>query len=460
MEQFIDSLGAWLDTTAAHIWDYMVPVLFGVGLLLSVRIGFLQVRKLPVALKMALGKQARSSGGREGDVTPFAALATALAATVGNGNVAGVATAIFWGGPGAIFWMWVCGFLGMATKYSEALLGVHFRKKHPDGTIAGGPMYYIRYGLGDTRLSHIFGGFFAVCGAFAALFGTGNMMQSNQMSLAFHSQFGIPFLVSGIVITTLVALVVLGGIKRIAAVTSRLVPAMIVIYLATGTIVLLDNIAGIPGAFLAIFEGAFSPVAATGGFAGAAVRQAIQFGARRGILSNEAGLGSAPIAHAAAQTPGPIHQGLIGVTEVFIDTIVVCTFTALILLSSGVWTTGVEGVAMTATAFSATIPFLGGTVVALSSFLFGYSTLIGWCYYGEQCLKYLFGLRITLIYRLVFIALTFIGSVVSIKVVFFVGDIANAFMALPNLIGLMLLSGLVARLTKEALAKEPIFQKA
>jgi alanine or glycine:cation symporter, AGCS family len=457
MEQFVDNLGVWLDGAAATIWTYMVPLLFGVGLLLTFRIGFLQIRKLPAALRLALGKKSRTSSGREGDVTPFAALATALAATVGNGNIAGVATALFWGGPGAIFWMWICGILGMATKYSEALLGVHFRRKHPDGTIAGGPMYYIRYGLGDTRFARIFGGMFAVCGAFACLFGTGNMMQSNQMSSAFQSEFGIPPIVTGTIITVMVALVILGGIKRIAAVTSRLVPTMIIIYFVVGSVVLLHNIAGVPGAVVLIFEGAFTPMAASGGFMGAMVRQAIQFGARRGILSNEAGLGSAPIAHAAAQTPGPVYQGLIGVAEVFIDTIVVCTFTALILLSSGIWTTGIEGAAMTAAAFSNTIPYIGGGIVAGASFLFGYSTLIGWCYYGEQCLKYLFGLRITTLYRLIFISLTFIGSLVSIEVVFFVGDIGNAFMALPNLVGLLLLSGLVARITKEALAKDSVF---
>ena len=458
MEQsFVDSLGQWLDATAAVIWTYMVPVLFGVGLLLTFRIGFLQFRRLGTSLRLTLGKMARTGTGGEGDVTPFAALSTALAATVGNGNIAGVATALFWGGPGAIFWMWICGLLGMATKYSEALLGVHFRKKHPDGSIAGGPMYYIRYGLGDTRFARIFAGMFAVCGAFAALFGTGNMMQSNQMSSAFQSEFGIPMIVTGTVVTVLVAMVILGGIKRIAAVTSRLVPSMIVLYFIFGSIVLLANIKGVPGAFALIFQHAFSPAAATGGFAGAMVRQAIQFGARRGILSNEAGLGSAPIAHAAAQTPGPVWQGMVGIAEVFIDTIVVCTFTALILLSSGIWTSGIEGAAMTAAAFSNTIPYIGGGIVAVASFLFGYSTLIGWCYYGEQCLKYLFGLRVTLLYRLIFIGLTFIGALVSIEVVFFVGDVANAFMALPNLIGLMLLSGLVARLTREALAKNPLF---
>jgi alanine or glycine:cation symporter, AGCS family len=456
---FIDQLAVWVDSTAALIWTYMVPVLFGVGLLLTFRIGFLQFRRLGTALRITFSKKSRSKGDREGDVTPFAALSTALAATVGNGNIAGVATALFWGGPGAIFWMWVCGLLGMATKYSEAVLGVRFREKHPDGTIAGGPMYYIRYGLGDSSFSRLLGGMFAVCGAFAALFGTGNMMQSNAMSSAFHSEFGIPPLVTGIVITVFVALVILGGIKRIGAVASRLVPTMLVVYFAFGFIVLVANISLIPQAFLLIFESAFTPAAATGGFLGATVRQALQFGARRGVLSNEAGLGSAPIAHAAAQTPGPIYQGLIGVAEVFIDTLVVCTFTAIILLSSGVWISGIEGAAMTAAAFSDTIPYIGGGIVAAASFLFGYSTLLGWCYYGEQCLKYLFGVRITLLYRIVFISLTFIGALVSIEIVFFIGDIANAFMALPNLIGLMLLSGLVSRITKEALERDRLLSE-
>jgi len=459
MESFVDQLALWLSARAEEIWTVMVPVLFGVGLLLSVRIGFLQFRRLGTALRFSLGRQARQSAGREGDVTPFAALSTALAATVGNGNIAGVATALMWGGPGAIFWMWVCGFLGMATKYSEAMLGVRYRQKHPDGSIAGGPMYYIRYGLNDTRFARGLAGFFAVCGGFAALFGTGNMMQSNQMSLAIHSEFGVPMWVTGAVITVLTALVILGGLKRIASVTERLVPAMILLYLGFGAIVLAMNVTHLPGAFWLILDNAFTPTAATGGFLGATMMQGVQFGARRGILSNEAGLGSAPIAHAAAQTPSPITQGLVGVMEVFIDTIVVCTFTGLILMSTGMWTSGLAGSAMTAGAFSGAIPVVGGLVVALSSALFGYSTLIGWSYYGEQCLKYLFGVRITLPYRLVFIGLTFIGAVVSIEVVFFVGDIANAFMALPNLIGLMLLSGIVARMTREGLVTDPLFRK-
>ncbi|RPJ83568.1 MAG: alanine:cation symporter family protein [Acidobacteria bacterium] len=459
MDAFVDQLAVWLAARAEEIWTVMVPVLFGVGLLLSIRIGFLQFGKLGTALRFGLGKAARTSSGREGDVTPFAALSTALAATVGNGNIAGVATALMWGGPGALFWMWGCGFLGMATKYSEAMLGVRYRQKHPDGSIAGGPMYYIRYGLNDTSFARGLAGFFAVCGAFAALFGTGNMMQSNQISLAINSEFGVPMWITGAVITVLTALVILGGLKRIASVTEKLVPAMIVLYIGFGTVVLLLNVTHLPGAFWLIFENAFTPTAATGGFLGATMMQGVQFGARRGILSNEAGLGSAPIAHAAAQTPSPITQGLVGVMEVFIDTIVVCTFTGLILMSTGLWTSGLAGSAMTAAAFSGSIPVVGGLVVALSSFLFGYSTLIGWSYYGEQCLQYLFGVSITLPYRIVFIALTFIGAVVSIEVVFFVGDIANAFMALPNLIGLTLLSGIVARMTREGLATDPIFRK-
>lgn len=454
MELFLHNLAGWLDKTASNIWTIMVPILFGVGLLLTIRIGFLQFRKLGTAFKVMFSRASRKSGG-EGDVSPFAAVSTALAATVGNGNIAGVATALYWGGPGAIFWMWVCGFLGMGTKFSEAFLGVLYREKHPDGTIAGGPMYYIKNGLNRTGFAVFLAGFFAVCGAFASLFGTGNMMQSNQMSLAFKTQFGIPPVLTGAVITFFVGLVVLGGIRRIGAVAERLVPAMIVLYLGAGIIVLIDNIGALPRAFLLIFEYAFTPAAAMGGFLGATIKNAVQFGARRGILSNEAGLGSAPIAHAAAQTPSPLHQGLIGVMEVFIDTILVCTFTALINLSSGVWTSGVSGSAMTVTAFSKTLPHVGGIIVSVCSFFFGYTTLIGWCYYGEQCLKYLFGIKIARPYRVVFIALTFIGAVVSIEIVFFMGDIANAFMAFPNLIGLLLLSGVLARRLKEMKEKHP-----
>ncbi|MDI6766831.1 MAG: sodium:alanine symporter family protein [Bacteroidota bacterium] len=450
MDDLYSQLVNLIDLTASWIWSYMIYILFIVGAWLTYKTGFIQFRKFRDSLKLvlqgAMGKGKDKS--REGDVSPFAALSTALAATVGNGNIGGVATALFWGGPGAIFWMWVCGFIGMATKYAEALLGVHFREKYPDGTIAGGPMYYIKNGLKNKRLAIWLASAFAIFGAFAALFGTGNMMQANQMALSFDSQFGIPKYISGIAITILVGLVIIGGIKRIAMVAEKLVPTMIVIYFAFGLFVIIEHYAEIPKVFALIFSYAFTPSAAVGGFLGSTVSQAIQFGFRRGLLSNEAGLGSAPIAHAAAQTPSPVHQGLIGSMEVFIDTIVVCTLTALINISTGMWQSGLEGTAMTAASFSEGIPIVGGFVVAVSSFLFGYTTLLGWCYYGEQCLKFLFGIKVTYTYRIIYILLMFIGSIASIKLVFFVGDIANAFMAFPNLIALALLGGTVGTITK------------
>lgn len=451
MDDLYGQLVKNIDEFATWIWSYMVYVLFAVGMWLTYKTGFIQFRRLNAGFKLVMkgfmGKGVDKS--REGDISPFAALSTALAATVGNGNIGGVATALFWGGPGAIFWMWICGFIGMATKYAEALLGVYYREKHPDGTIAGGPMYYIKNGITNKNIAIPLASIFAVCGTFAALFGTGNMMQANQMALAFDSQFGIPKIVTGIIITILVGLVIIGGIKRIAMVAERLVPIMIIIYFLFGFVVIVKHYAEIPEVFGLIFQYAFTPSAAVGGFLGATVKQAIQFGFRRGLLSNEAGLGSAPIAHAAAKTPSPIHQGLIGTMEVFIDTIIVCSLTAIINLSTGMWKSGYTGTAMTAASFSEGVPGLGGFVVALSSFLFGYTTLIGWCYYGEQCLKYLFGINIKYTYRVVYIILMLIGSIASIELVFFVGDIANAIMALPNLIALALLGGTVSKLTND-----------
>lgn len=449
MEQIYESVSIWVDATASNIWSLMIFILFAAGIWLTIKTRFVQFRKLGDGLKLIfagfMGKKGKSKA--EGDVSPFAALSTALAATVGNGNIGGVALALATGGPGAIFWMWICGVVGMATKYAEALLGVKYREKYPDGTIAGGPMYYIKNGIKFKRVAKILAPAFAVCGAFATLFGTGNMMQANQMALAFNSELGIPNWLTGLVITTLVAVVIIGGIKRIGSVAERLVPTMVLLYLSLGLVVIIANIGAVPAAFGLIFKHAFTPSAAIGGFLGAQVRVAMQHGFRRGLLTNEAGLGSAPIAHAAAQTPSPVHQGLIGIGEVFIDTIVVCTITALINLSSGMWTSGLDGTAMTAAAFSNTIPVFGGMVVAFSSFLFGYSTLLGWYYYGEQCMKFLFGIKVTYPYRVIYVGLIFVGSVISIKLVFYIGDIANAFMAFPNLIALALLSGTVGATT-------------
>ncbi len=454
MDAFYQNLIIWVTNTASNIWSYMLFILFAVGAWMSIKTKFIQFRRLGDGMKLIFsGFLGKPDKAREGDVSPFAALSTALAATVGNGNIGGVATALFTGGPGAIFWMWICGFVGMATKYSEALLGVKYREKYPDGTIAGGPMYYIKNGLKHKKLASILAPAFAVCGAFAALFGTGNMMQANQMALAFNSEFGVPKMLSGMIITLLVALVIIGGIKRIGAVAEKLVPTMVIIYFIFGFIVIFAHISEIPEAFLMIFRNAFTPSAAVGGFLGATVRQALQMGFRRGLLTNEAGLGSAPIAHAAAQTPSPVHQGMIGLGEVFIDTIIVCTITALINLSTGMWQSGLDGTAMTAASFSSTVPLAGGLVVALSSMLFGYSTLLGWYYYGEQCMKFLFGIKVTYPYRFIYVVLVFIGSVASIQLVFYIGDIANAFMAFPNLIALALLSGVVAQTTRSFFKK-------
>jgi len=459
MSSWIDQAALFVDKAATHIWSYMLFVLLAIGLWLSIRTGFVQFRRLGAAWKLIfsgfLGKGKKT---KDGDVSPFAALTTALAATVGNGNIGGVATALVVGGPGAIFWMWICGFLGMATKYAEALLGVKYRQHYADGAIAGGPMYYIKNGIRNKSFGSFLAGAFAVCGAFAALFGTGNMMQANQMTLAMNSELGVPKFVTAIVITALTAMVILGGIKRIGAVTEKIVPTMILLYFGTGIIILILNIKALPAAFGLIFQNAFTPAAAAGGFLGASVRQAMQMGVRRGLLSNEAGLGSAPIAHAAAQTPSPVHQGLIGLGEVFIDTIVVCSLSALINLTSGLWTSGLNGSALTAASFSKSIPFAGGVIVAFSSFLFGYSTLIGWCYYGEQCVRYLFGNRSTMPYRAIFTALVFVGAMVSLELVFYVGDIANAIMALPNLVALAVLSGVVARTTKTFFKEYPTLE--
>lgn len=450
MEGFYQSLSRWVDQTAYQIWSYLLFVLLAAGLWLTIRTRFIQFRRLGDSFKLIFaGFLGKKTGKREGDVSPFAALSTALAATVGNGNIGGVATALFTGGPGAVFWLWICGFVGMATKYSEALLGVKFREKYPDGSIAGGPMYYIKNGFRWKRLAAVLAPVFAVCGALATLFGTGNMMQANQMSLAFHSEFGVPKYITAIIVTLLVAVVIIGGIKRIGSVADKLVPLMLIVYFVFGFIVIFANISQIPKVIMLIFEHAFTPIAAAGGFAGATVKIGMQMGFRRGLLTNEAGLGSAPIAHAAAQTPSPVHQGLMGIGEVCIDTLIICSITAVINLSTGMWQSGLNGTAMTAASFSRVIPVAGGLVVAMSSFLFGYTTLIGWYYYGEQCMKFLFGLRVTLPYRVIYVTLCFIGAMISIELVFYVGDIANAFMALPNLIALFLLSGVVARTTKE-----------
>jgi AGCS family alanine or glycine:cation symporter len=495
MGDWREQLLHWSQAAADFMWgEWMIALLVGTGIVLTVVTRAIQFRKLGLAFRFlargAVGKEKLQR--TQGDISPYAALMTALAATVGNGNIAGVATAIATGGPGAPFWMWVSALFGMATKYAEGFLGVKYRKVAEDGTMAGGPMYYCRYGIRPEWLAKFMGMLFAVCGAFTALFGTGNMMQSNSMALAFRSQFGVPTLVSAVVITLLVGLVIIGGIKRIGAVAERLVPTMIFLYLAGAAIILIARFACLDDAFALIIRSAFSVKAVGGALVGTSVKQAISLGVRRGMLSNEAGLGSAAIAQAAAKSPDPTYNGLIAMTGVFIDTLLVNTLTTLTIVLTGVWVLtpaagvpllkegtvllpqevaqlparaqemasalgldlsrgGLSSTALTAAAFNSVVPRFGGWIVALCSFLFGYTTLIGWAYYGEQCVEYFLGVRSKMAYRLVYIVLLFLGALLTgkyLNIVWYVGDTANAIMAIPNLVGLLLLSGVVARITR------------
>ncbi|MDC1058539.1 alanine/glycine:cation symporter family protein [Planktomarina temperata] len=376
--------------------------------------------------------------GDDKGISPFNALMTSLAATIGTGNIAGVATAIFLGGPGAVFWMWMTALVGMATKYAEAVLAVRFRETDERGKQVGGPMYYIQNGLGANWK------WLAMCFAlFAGIAGIGNMVQANSIANALNANFSIPEWVTGVV------LVLLGGIDRISSVAGKLVPFMAVAYIAAATLVLLINITEIPAAFGLIFTHAFTPSAATGGFAGAAVWAAIRFGVARGVFSNEAGLGSAPIAHAAASTKGPVSQGLIAMLGTFIDTIIVCSFTALAIIASGAWTSGETGAALTSHAFDLALPGVGGYIIAVALTIFAFTTILGWSYYCERSLQYLFGVKIIMPFRAVWSLAALVGATLKLGFVWLLADTLNALMALPNLVALALLSPIVFKITKE-----------
>jgi AGCS family alanine or glycine:cation symporter len=443
----------------AWVWQPLVMplLLLIVGGWLTIRTGFVQISRFPTALRMvaagAFAKRDRASA----TITPFQALSTALAATVGNGNIGGVATAILLGGPGAVFWMWVCATVGMATKYAEATLGVHYRVRRETGELASGPMYYISRGVPNATLGRVLALMFAFFGAATALFGTGNMAQSNTVARTFVEAsrtlagVDVALWVPGLLVTVLVGFVLLGGIKRIAVTAEKLVPTMIVIYVVSALVYIVMNGDKLPHVFSLIFSDAFSASAAVGGFVGATMAQGIQAGVSRGVLSNEAGLGSAPIAHGIANVKHPAEQGTVGVFEVFTDTIVVCSMTAFVILESGLWTEAAyQGASgdLTSAAMSTSIPF-ASAIVALSSFLFGFSTLIGWCYYGEKCVEYLLGSKSIMPYRIVFTALILVGSVTTVRVVWALGTLLNGFMAFPNLIGLAFLGGTVAKLTRD-----------
>ena len=441
------------------VWQpFAMPlVLVVVGILITVRTGFIQVRQFPLAVRRTLGSAtARPGSARgEGAITSFQALSTALASTVGNGNIGGVATAILIGGPGAIFWMWVTAAVGMATKYAEAVLGVQYRTTRETGELASGPMYYITRGVPHAAAAKALACMFAFFGAATALFGTGNMAQSNTIARTFTEAardltgLDVPALVPGLLISTAVGLVLLGGIRRIAAVAERLVPSMIVLYVGAAVIYVLLNVSQIPTVLGQILAGALQPAAAFGGFVGASVAQVIAAGVSRGVLSNEAGMGSAPIAHGIAKVEHPSEQGVIGIFEVFMDTIVVCSMTAFIILTSGLWTEpayqGASG-DLTAAALGTSVPF-ASLIVALCSFLFGFSTLIGWSYYGEKCIEFLFGSGVVKPYRVVFTVMVLVGSVVSVPLVWAIGTMLNGLMAFPNLIGIAFLVGTVRSLT-------------
>jgi AGCS family alanine or glycine:cation symporter len=432
------------------IWGLpLIIILVGTGIFLTIRLKGLQLRGLFYSLYLALIKR-KEDDNQAGDISHFQALMTALAATVGTGNIVGVSVAIATGGPGALFWMWVTGLFGMATKYSEAVLAIKYREVDEFGTMSGGPMYYISKGLGWKWLGTLFAIFAAI-----AAFGIGNMVQSNSVADGVQKTFGLPNWVTGIILAALTGMVVLGGIKSIAKVTQVLVPFMIIVYVTGASVILILKFSLIPQIFGLIFKYAFTPTAATGGFLGATVMYTMSQGVSKGVFSNESGLGSAPIAAAAAKTPNPVKQALVSMTQTFIDTLVVCTMTGLVILISGLWTSDIQGAELTATAFHGIFPFgIGEFIVTITLIFFAYSTILGWCYYGEKSIEYLFKERAVKIYRVIFVIFVAIGTILKLETVWRVSDIMNGLMAFPNLVGLIGLSTIIARETNKYFYKK------
>lgn len=426
----------------------MLMLILGVGLFLTIGLMFMPMRKLGYSFSLLL--QGRQQNGA-GDISPFNALMTSLSATIGTGNIAGVATAIYLGGPGALFWMWCTALVGMATKYSEAVCAVHYREVDENKNHIGGPMYYIKNGLGSEWIW--LGSLFAFFGAFAG-FGIGNMVQANSVADVLQSNFEIDPKITGFVMAILVGLVLIGGIRWIAEVAGKLVPTMAILYVIGGVAILILNANKIPDALSLVFTYAFTPAAAEGGFAGAAVWMAIRFGVARGVFSNEAGLGSAPIAHAAAQTDSPVRQGLIAMLGTFIDTIIICTITGLVILVSGAWTGDVSGASLSSMAFEQALPDLGGYIVTFGLVLFAFTTMLGWSFYGEKCVQYLFGVHAIIPFRLLWVLAIPIGAMMKLDFVWLLADTLNALMALPNLIALVLLSPVIFKLTRDYFAQQ------
>lgn len=454
----------WLNKVEGFVWGWtMIALLVGTGLYLTVRLLFIQVRHLGHAIACVFGKY--DNPDEDGDVSHFKALATALSATIGTGNIAGVATAIVAGGPGAIFWMWITAVVGMATKFTSCTLAVKYRTVHEDGSVSGGPMYFLKHGLKNKTLGSFLGGLFAFFGIVAS-FGIGNMVQANSVvgglgyllpeaaqagGITLWEGFHISWLslITGLSLSFLAGFVILGGIKRIATVAGVIVPFMCTFYVLSAVTILILNVQAIPEAFAMIFKYAFTPHAAVGG----AIGETIRFGVARGVFSNESGLGSAPIAHAAVKTGEPVREGMVAMLGPFIDTLIICTMTALVILVTGAHHSEHDGGALTAHAFQTGLPGWGHYLIGIGLIFFAYSTMLGWSYYGDRCAEYLFGPKAVPIYRWIFVAAITVGAVGGLRVIWTLADISNALMAVPNLIGLLLLSGVVIHETKTYLAK-------
>ncbi|MGI9246292.1 MAG: alanine/glycine:cation symporter family protein [Steroidobacteraceae bacterium] len=439
----------WMNELNSFVWGpAMLALILGTGLYLQLRLRGMPILRIPSGLRLVWS--GRGGDESHGEVSPFSALMTCLAATIGVGNIAGVATAVALGGPGAVFWMWMTALVGMATKYAEVLLAVHYRERDAHGRWVGGPMYAIRNGLG-ARWRWL-GTTFAVFGGLAG-FGIGNMVQSNSIAAAMATSFHISPTVTGVVLTLVTGAVILGGIKRIAAVANFLVPFMAVGYVVAALVVLFTHAAAIPGAFALIFETAFTGTAAVGGFTGAAMLAAIRYGVARGIFSNEAGLGTAGIAQAAGMSNDPVRSGLIGMMGTFFDTIVVCTMTGLAIVVSGVWQSGKTGAELTQLAFQTAMPGVGGQAVAIALGVFALTTILGWSYYGERCWQYLVGHWVIRPYRVLWTIAVFFGAVTHLDLAWTIADTLNALMAIPNLLALLALSPVVVQLTRAGLAR-------
>ncbi|WP_449456999.1 alanine/glycine:cation symporter family protein [Streptococcus suis] len=427
----------------------LLILLVGTGVYFTLRLGMFQVSKLPTAFRLIFSSD--QSG--QGDVSSFAALCTALAATVGTGNIVGVATAITTGGPGALFWMWVAAFFGMATKYAEGFLAIKYRTKDANGQAAGGPMHYITLGMGQKWKPLAV--FFAVSGVLVALLGMGTFSQVNSIASSMSSSFGLaPQLVS-IVTAVSIAFFIFGGIEKISDVSTKIVPFMAILYILASLIVLLVHWNELLPTLGLVLKSAFSPAAAVGGFVGATVKEAIQRGIARGVFSNESGLGSAPIAAAAAKSDNPVEQGLISMTGTFIDTIIICTLTGLTILVTGQWSVeGLEGAPLTQAAFATVFGNAGFIALTISLVLFAFTTILGWSYYGERCIEFLFGTKSILPYRLLFVAMVALGGFLKLDLIWTIADIVNGLMALPNLIASLALSPVIIKETRQYFAKK------